>query len=510
MNIRVILLSAMALLTTIGCMAQSHNGQGDGQDPIVPTGRLTHFEYVYLSAGKYPIERAKIDLDEGGGYTATYLNKTSDPKFDSLTVKADAEIVAKVQGMILERARKQRMSGEFTRIRSVSYGQKELFTAVFDSGDELKMQGLLHDFKLKPIVEAVHDYVAGQRKNLRLEAYKSLDDNTHWYDGDRRFLCFKDNGRIEIYDDDTFADDSYQFYVNAKTKPMTVIRRSPDNSIALKATVGSRVSHEQMGGYDLLVFCNAQNAVTDVLIRHETKFESEKEEERMERDYMEQLDGIYEHEAGTSVFGPTDYLPKDEYVHGDPGGYKIAPATYEGYGIKEGDNPRDYIIFGEGRIKNNPVPDYIEGPNGERQPTPPGYGGHASIAGPIVWKVKLSAHGLSCEIVHQAEWVDHFPDFPQKFELKRTHSPYPDARGIYEIASRRPLTRPMLKRYPKAALRIMRNEILARHGYTFADAATKNYFSKQPWYEAKGNQNPKLSDIEKLNISLIKTIEAEK
>ena len=498
----------MALLSTGSCRAQ--NANGEGQYPIVPTGKLTHFEYVYLSSGKYPVRRAKIDLEEGGGYTATYLNETSNPKFDSLTVKADAEIVARVQEMILERARKQRMSGEFTRIRSVSYGQKELFTAVFDSGETLEMTGLLNDFKLGPITDAVRDYVASQRQTLKLEAYKSLDDNTHWYDGNQRFLCFNNNGRIEVYDDNTFADEEWQFYINPKTKPMTVTRRTARNPIALKATVGCRVSHEQMGGYDLLVFRNPQGEVTDVLIHYESTFENETMEQCMDRDYREQLDGLYEHEKGKSVFGSGDFLPKGEYIHGDPGSYKFGNGAFREFGIKEGDNQRDYIVFGEGRIKNNPMPAYIINDKGEKEPPPPGYGGHASIAGPIVWKVKLTTYGLACEITHQAEWVDHYPDFPQKFELRRTMSPYADSRGIYEIASRRPLTRAMLKRYPKGALRIIRNEILARHGYTFANAELKTYFSKQPWYEPKNNQNPKLSNIEKLNISLIKTIEAEK
>lgn len=499
----------MALMTTMGCMAQSNN-QANDKEPIVPTGRLTHFEYVYLSSGKYPVERAKVDSDGKGGYTATYLNKTGNPKFDSLTVKANAEIASRVQEMILERARKQRMSGEFTRIKGVSYGQKELFTAVFDSGEELKMEGLLHDFKLNPIVNVVRDFVADGRRQLKLEAYKSLADNTHWYDGNQSFLCFMDNGRIEVADEKTFTDDGMLFYINAKTKPMTVTRRSAGNPIALKATVGSRVSHEQINGYDLLVFRNPQGGVTDVLIRHESEFESESMERCIERDYMEQLDGLYEHEKGKSVFGKGDFLPKGEYIHGDPGSYKFAYGPYPEYGIKNGDNLHDYIVFGEGRIKNNPVPAYIINEKGEKELPPPGYGGHASIAGPIVWKVKLSTYGLSCEITRQEEYVDHNPDFPQKFELRRTMSPYADSRGIYEIASRRPLTRAMLKRYPKAALRIMRNEILARHGYTFANAELKAYFSKQPWYKPTNNQNPKLSEIEKLNTSLIKTIEAEK
>lgn len=62
----------------------------------------------------------------------------------------------------------------------------------------------------------------------------------------------------------------------------------------------------------------------------------------------------------------------------------------------------------------------------------------------------------------------------------------------------------------KAALRIMRNEILASHGYRFNSQDLQEYFGKQSWYKpAASNDNVKLSFIEKLNVDLIKAAEAE-
>lgn len=50
-------------------------------------------------------------------------------------------------------------------------------------------------------------------------------------------------------------------------------------------------------------------------------------------------------------------------------------------------------------------------------------------------------------------------------------------------------------------IRLMRNEIFARHGYIFKNEDLKEYFSSQPWYKPQfENVDDKLSEIEKLNI----------
>ena len=67
-----------------------------------------------------------------------------------------------------------------------------------------------------------------------------------------------------------------------------------------------------------------------------------------------------------------------------------------------------------------------------------------------------------------------------------------------------------LGRFSKAQLRLMRNEILARHGWKFQSKDLRDYFSDQPWYKpGTDNNNIKLSIIEMTNIQLIKSEEAE-
>ena len=64
----------------------------------------------------------------------------------------------------------------------------------------------------------------------------------------------------------------------------------------------------------------------------------------------------------------------------------------------------------------------------------------------------------------------------------------------------------------RPTLRIMRNEILARHGYNFSSPDLAAYFGKQPWYRPRPTNDGILDElgfIERLNIELIKAEEAK-
>ena len=63
--------------------------------------------------------------------------------------------------------------------------------------------------------------------------------------------------------------------------------------------------------------------------------------------------------------------------------------------------------------------------------------------------------------------------------------------------------------YEKSELRLMRNSILARHGYVFQSKDLQKYFGNKPWYRpAASNDDIQLSLLEQLNIELIKYREA--
>lgn len=73
------------------------------------------------------------------------------------------------------------------------------------------------------------------------------------------------------------------------------------------------------------------------------------------------------------------------------------------------------------------------------------------------------------------------------------------------------LNRPYLQNISKEDLRLMRNRILANHGYRFQSKDLQEHFGKYAWYKpVKDNSTIKLDVIEQINIELIKSEEAER
>jgi hypothetical protein len=80
--------------------------------------------------------------------------------------------------------------------------------------------------------------------------------------------------------------------------------------------------------------------------------------------------------------------------------------------------------------------------------------------------------------------------------------------GYYPEASTRLLTEDDVQNLTAEELRIMRNEIFARHGYIFKTASLSEYFASQDWYTPTyNNVDEFLTDIEKQNIRFIKAHE---
>ena len=85
---------------------------------------------------------------------------------------------------------------------------------------------------------------------------------------------------------------------------------------------------------------------------------------------------------------------------------------------------------------------------------------------------------------------------------------YSGARGMYMFASSTSLSSNDLRGYSKWDLKIMRNEIFARHGYIFKTPEMKSYFAGQSWYvPLYDNVDHLLTRTEKQNIQLIKSFE---
>ena len=119
--------------------------------------------------------------------------------------------------------------------------------------------------------------------------------------------------------------------------------------------------------------------------------------------------------------------------------------------------------------------------------------------------VAFVADGL---VLYPVEFEDIY--FPHRlpgdgFALKESNP----NNGRFDFVSYTLLHGSELYNYDKPTLRLMRNAILARHGYVFQSKDLQEYFGNEPWYKpADSNDNIQLSPLEELNIELIKYREA--
>lgn len=78
-----------------------------------------------------------------------------------------------------------------------------------------------------------------------------------------------------------------------------------------------------------------------------------------------------------------------------------------------------------------------------------------------------------------------------------------------ELTSNCMLNIPYFRTFADEGLRLVRNEILARHGYRFTSPDLKEHFESQSWYHpVDDNSSIKLNIIEQTNIAMIKSEEA--
>ncbi|MDR1761785.1 MAG: YARHG domain-containing protein [Bacteroidales bacterium] len=95
---------------------------------------------------------------------------------------------------------------------------------------------------------------------------------------------------------------------------------------------------------------------------------------------------------------------------------------------------------------------------------------------------------------------------------------FPDEEGVYLVGtypfvSKRILTEQELETYSLDELKIMRNEIFARYGFTFQKGGEmEKYFCEQKWYKGRRYKNVDqwLTEIELQNIETIKKVETQK
>ncbi len=117
------------------------------------------------------------------------------------------------------------------------------------------------------------------------------------------------------------------------------------------------------------------------------------------------------------------------------------------------------------------------------------------------YMVKFSMDGLEfCELNNESDYFHYGP------VLKKLSAD--NSKPRFAFTSKHLVARTEFEIRNSKELRLMRNEIYARHGYTFSSADLQKYFGAKPWYKPLGNNSAvKLSDIETFNVELLKNME---
>ncbi|MDA0767568.1 MAG: YARHG domain-containing protein [Verrucomicrobia bacterium] len=96
----------------------------------------------------------------------------------------------------------------------------------------------------------------------------------------------------------------------------------------------------------------------------------------------------------------------------------------------------------------------------------------------------------------------------RKFELPAREFKYNPKAGQYPQSSTKTLTEKDVENLKSEELRIMRNEIYARHGYGFKMADMREHFDKLDWYMPIAvDITTKLTPVEQKNAALLKRYE---
>ena len=91
-------------------------------------------------------------------------------------------------------------------------------------------------------------------------------------------------------------------------------------------------------------------------------------------------------------------------------------------------------------------------------------------------------------------------------QIKPKKSAAKSSIGLFPFTSTRKVTYNDICELSEYELKIMRNEIYARHGYIFNSEDMKRYFSQQSWYRPV-SKNVTLSNTEHYNVEFIKSYE---
>ena len=130
------------------------------------------------------------------------------------------------------------------------------------------------------------------------------------------------------------------------------------------------------------------------------------------------------------------------------------------------------------------------------------------VRGKVGWRVDYVRQGrqdfLAVRNPH-GDAVGIFVWTPEDLDGCLTHQKELEAKEVSWVLQHSLLDAHYLGCFSKPQLRLMRNEILARHGWRFQSKDLREHFGRQPWYKPVADNNRiKLNSIETINLQLLK------
>lgn len=305
----------------------------------------------------------------------------------------------------------------------------------------------------------------------------------HWTDG---VYCF-----VSLYFEDKRTIEFMQSWPNDLSRHEKTVDKFKvaGNAVTVKDKKGIKVTVEQIGAYEMLVERNAQGKP----VKAYYNMSNEQFNNGYWSIFVQMLmAGRYTMANQEDIiFGPRLKHYGGNKYDNDPGifAYQLAD-----------DYSNLHILYGDRRVSHG---DPSSPKYGMKMP---GAGGAGALMPPMEWRVRFTTDGLAAIVTKDQPFVDHNPPLmngnKSETKLTKVASPHEGLNGKWTFASVIPLTHELVKLFPKEVLTLIKGEIYARHGDTFANPQTQKYFDAQPWYKKSGKKVV-LTDVERFNIALI-------
>ena len=294
---------------------------------------------------------------------------------------------------------------------------------------------------------------------LTAAAQHNIKQGSLWYNGALIYNATLQGEKVLMSATDEGEEIEFML-VPVKGKPETYrITHGPNDAMMVEEE-GAIVKHEQKDAVDILCFYKADGSLYKVM----TKTDAEDHQELNVENWMRMVRGEYTMADGTRV--TIDW--KKAIIEGTY--VPVEAMTFNGH-------VTGHLIFDGDGTPLNGCMEVVQ-----------------TIDGLLLYPAVIDEYEMPHRLSDKA--------------IALTES-NPN-NGRFDFVSNGLLHGSELYNFERPQLRLMRNFILARHGYVFQSRDLQEYFGNEPWYKsADSNEEIQLSFPEQINIDLIKYREKE-